>query len=260
MFSKIAIATVIAPPGNPWRSWNLLIEAQPVHCRFPEMSKTIELTADDGHIMNAYESSGDQLGGAALVVLQEIFGVNHHIRSVADTYAGEGLYTLAPALFDRTQPGAEFDYSPESIQTARTLFSRIEPNAILKDIAATIAHARSRVASGKVGVIGYCLGGRYAWLSATRLNPDAVVGYYGRVLDVVAEEPRCPVMLHFGSQDQHIPVSDVEKIKENRPSLPVFLYDAGHGFNCDERPSYSEAAASLAFTRSLAFLKEHLHA
>lgn len=224
------------------------------------MSNNIQLTADDGHILNAYESGGDQPGTAGLIVLQEIFGVNHHIRSVADQYAREGFHTVAPALFDRAQPGVELDYSPESIQTARALFSRIDPDATLKDIAAAIAHARSRVTSGKVGVIGYCLGGRLAWLSATRLRADAAVGYYGRVIDVIAEEPRCPVMLHFGSQDQHIPVSDVEKIKETRPSLPVFLYDAGHGFNCNERSSYSETAASLAFTRSLAFLKEHLHA
>jgi carboxymethylenebutenolidase len=105
------------------------------------------------------------------------------------------------------------------------------------------------------------MGGSFAWLSATRLNPDAAVGYYGsRVLEFVAEPPICPVMLHFGSQDQHIPVSDVEKIRHARPGLPVFLYDAGHGFNCDERGSYSEVAASMAFTRSLAFLKENLHA
>ena len=222
------------------------------------MSKTIELTADDGHTFSAYESGGEQPGAAGLIVLQEVFGVNHHIRSVADSYAREGFYAIAPALFDRAQPGAEFDYSAESMQAARGLFPSIEPEAILKDIAASIAYARGRVASAKVGVIGYCLGGRYAWLSATRLGADAAVGYYGRVVDVVAEEPGCPVMLHFGSQDQHIPVADVERIMEARPGLPVYLYDAGHGFNCDERPSYSGEAASLAFTRSLAFLKEHL--
>jgi carboxymethylenebutenolidase len=223
------------------------------------MSKTIELTAADGHTFGAYEAGGEETHAAGLVVLQEIFGVNHHIRSVADTYAREGFYAVAPALFDRAERGVDFDYSPESIQRARELFSGIEPEATLRDIAAAIAYARSRVSSGKVGVIGYCLGGRYAWLSATRLGADAAVGYYGRVIDLIGEEPRCPVMLHFGSQDQHLPVADVEKIKEARPGLPVFLYDAGHGFNCDERASYSAEAAAVAFTRSLAFLKEHLH-
>ena len=191
----------------------------------------------------------------------EIFGVNHHIRSVADTYARQGFYTLAPALFDRAEPGVEFDYSPASVQTARGFLARIEEGAILKDIEASINHARRQVASRKVGVVGYCMGGSYAWLSATRLKPDAAVGYYGsKVLECVAEAPVCPVMLHFGSQDQHIPVSEVEKIQQARPELPVFLYDAGHGFNCDERASYSGAAASLAFSRSLGFLKAALHA
>jgi len=223
------------------------------------MSKTIELTADDGHTFSAYESGGEQPGAAGLIVLQEIFGVNHHIRSVTDGYAREGFYAIAPALFDRAEPGAEFDYSPESMQKARGLFSQIEPDDILKDVAASIAHARERAGAGKVGVIGYCLGGRYAWLSATRLGADAAVGYYGRVIDLIEEKPGCPVMLHFGSQDQHLPVADVEKVKEAWPGIPIFIYDAGHGFNCDERPSYNAEAAALAFGRSLAFLKDHLH-
>jgi carboxymethylenebutenolidase len=225
------------------------------------MSKTIQLTADDGHTFRAYESGAEQNPVAGLIILQEIFGVNHHIRSVAETYAREGFYTLAPALFDRAGPGVEFDYSPASIQAARGFLSRIEEGAILKDIKASIDHARRQVASRKVGVVGYCMGGSSAWLSATRLNPDAAVCYYGsKVLECIAETPVCPVMLHFGSLDQHIPVSAVEKIRQARPELPVFLYDAGHGFNCDERGSYSEAAASLAFSRSLSFLKETLHA
>jgi len=181
------------------------------------MSRTIRLTADDGHTLSAYEAGTPQ-SGAALVILQEIFGVNHHIRSVADTYAREGFYTLAPALFDRVQQGVDLDYSPASIQTALGLLSRSEQNAVLKDIDASIVHARRQVGSGKVGVVGYCLGGSYAWLSATRLKPDAAIGYYGsKVLEFIAETPVCPVMLHFGNQDQHIPVSDVEKIKQARP-------------------------------------------
>jgi carboxymethylenebutenolidase len=225
------------------------------------MSKTIQLTADDGHTFSAYESGTGQNSAAALIILQEIFGVNHHIRSVADTYAAHGFYTLAPALFDRAEPGVELDYSPASSQTARGFLTRIDPSAMLKDIAASIDHARRQVPSGKVGVIGYCMGGSYAWLSATRLHPDAAVGYYGsKVIECIAETPVCPVMLHFGRQDQHIPVSAVEKIQQARPELPVFLYDAGHGFNCNERSSYSQPAASLAFSRSLAFLKETLHA
>ena len=222
------------------------------------MSQTIQLTAKDGHVLDAYES-GEPTNGAALIILQEIFGVNRHIRSVADTYAREGFYTLAPALFDRVQKNVDLDYTPPSMEIARSLAPRIEQDVILKDIEASIAQARSRVASGKVGIVGYCLGGSYAWLSATRLKPDAAVGYYGsKVAQFIAETPICPVILHFGNQDRAIPLSDVEKIKPARPELPVYIYDAGHGFNCDERPSYSEAAASLAFSRTLTFLKETL--
>ena len=225
------------------------------------MSQTIRLTASDGHTFSAYEAGAQQSSGAALVILQEIFGVNHHIRSVADTYAGKGFYTIAPALFDRVEADVDLDYSPASLQTGIGLVSRIEQAAILKDIQASIAYAQRQVDSGKVGVVGYCLGGSYAWLSATRLTPDAAIGYYGsKVLEFIAETPVCPVMLHFGNLDKHIPVSDVEKIKQARPELPVHLYDADHGFNCDERASYSEPAASLAFSRSLKFLQETLRA
>ncbi len=220
----------------------------------------IQLTAADGHNFSAYEA-GDPRAKAGLVVLQEIFGVNRHIRFVADTYAREGFYAIAPSLFDRVQPGVELDYSPESIQAARGIFERIKPEEILKDIEASIDHARRSVGSGKVGVIGYCLGGSYAWLSATRLKPDAAVGYYGgKVLESAGETPSCPVMLHFGSRDKHIPVAEVEKFKEASPEIPVYIYDADHGFNCNDRASYNEEAAKLAFSRSLTFLKEMLHA
>jgi len=225
------------------------------------MSKTIQLTADDGHVFNAYESGTGQDARAGLIILQEIFGVNHHIRSIADTFADEGFYTLAPALFDRAQAGVELDYSPGSAQIGRGYLSRIEPEAILKDIEASIQHARREAGFGKVGVVGYCLGGSYAWLSATRLKPDATVSYYGsKMLETSGENPVCPVMFHFGSQDGHIPIAGVEKFKQARPELPVFIYDAGHGFNCEERSSYSPAAAALAFSRTLAFLKVSLFA
>jgi carboxymethylenebutenolidase len=221
----------------------------------------IQLTADDGVKFGAYEAGGNGTATAGLVVIQEIFGVNAHIRSVADTYAREGFYAIAPALFDRAEPGVELDYSPESIQIGRGLIGRIEREEMLKDIAASIAHARGQTTTGKVGVIGYCLGGTFAWLSATRLGADAAVGYYGNMLPFIGETPGCPVMLHFGALDQHIPVSDVEKMKAARPEVPIYIYEgAGHGFNCDVRGSYCATAAALAFSRSLAFLKENLHA
>ncbi len=228
------------------------------------MSQTIQLLADDGHSLSAYEAGDPQNNGAALVVLQEIFGVNRHIRSVADDYAREGFLTVAPALFDRVRQGVELGYAPEDIEIARGVAAQLQEETILKDIVAAIAHARHRVKSGKVGVIGYCLGGSYAWLSATRLSAtrlgvDAAVGYYGsKVARFIGEEPRCPVILHFGEKDKGIPLESVETIRQTRPGLPVYLYDAGHGFNCTDRPSYSESAATPARARSLEFLRKTL--
>jgi carboxymethylenebutenolidase len=129
----------------------------------------------------------------------------------------------------------------------------------LKDMAAAIIHAGSVLPGKKVGVVGYCFGGTVAWLAATRLNPHAAVCYYGgRIAQYAAEAPRCPAMLHFGSKDPHIPPSEIEKIQHTHPELPVHLYDAGHGFNCDQRKDYAPQAASLARRRTLEFFRKHL--
>jgi carboxymethylenebutenolidase len=222
------------------------------------MGDTIQLKADDGHVLSTYVAEGSP-GGSGLVILHEIFGVNRHIRAVADRYAREGFWTVAPALFDRVQKDVELEYTPENSQAGKDIAARLDQVNILKDIAAALDFARSRSASGKAGVVGYCLGGTYAWLSATRLKPDAAVGYYGsRVIDYVGEPTVAPVILHFGRQDRAIPVATVEKIQAARPEIPVYLYDAGHGFNCDERASYSEPDAHLALSRSLEFLRENL--
>lgn len=218
----------------------------------------IQLTAEDHHSFNAYVS-GSAGSLFALVVLQEIFGVNRHIRSVADRFAREGFFTVAPALFDRVQTGVELEYNPDGLASARSIAAQLEPDQVLKDIAAAIAYARGRIPSGKVGVVGYCLGGTYAWLSATRLAPDAAVGYYGsKIAQFSSEIPACPVLLHFGSEDKGIPLSDVEKIRQAQPGIPVHVYHAGHGFNRDGSAGYSEPATTLALTRSLEFLKSNL--
>ena len=195
------------------------------------MGKDILLRVEDGHLLGAYEA-GSPSGSAAIVLLQEIFGVNAHIRSVADEYAKAGYYVVAPALFDRIQARVQLDYSPGELELARGYASRLEPELVLRDIAAAIAHARSRVASAKVGVIGFCLGGTYAFLSATRLNPDAAVGYYGgKIIQHAHEVPLAPTILHFGSQDRGIALADVQAIEHARPGIPVYVYEAGHAFN-----------------------------
>jgi carboxymethylenebutenolidase len=196
-----------------------------------------------------------------LVVLQEIFGVNHHIRAVVDRFAAEGFTALAPALFDRVKTGVEFGYDQEGIQEGVKIAYSIPPEKVLADINAAIHFMQRETGGGKVGVIGYCLGGTYAWRSATELRPAAAVGYYGGgVAKHAADTPHCPVMLHFGAKDEHIPVSDVEKIRAAHPEIPVYLYEADHGFNCDERGSYDASSAALALSRTLAFLREHLGA
>ncbi len=222
------------------------------------MSEFVTLEALDGHKLSAYVArpAGDPIAG--LVVIQEIFGVNAHIRSVADGYAKDGFLTVAPALFDRIKPGVELTYEGADMQTARSLVTQLVPDLALSDIAAAIEFACSSTAK-KIGVIGYCYGGTMAWVSACRLHPEAAVGYYaGGIGNYAAEIPSCPVMLHFGKQDAHIPAEDVEKVHAAHPEVEIFWYDAGHGFNCGARSSYNAAAAAEARARSLKFLKQHL--
>jgi carboxymethylenebutenolidase len=223
------------------------------------MGKKIKLKAADEHKFDAYmaESSGPARG--AIVLVQEIFGVNSHIRSVADDYAGPGFHVIAPALFDRVQPNLELSYNPtdsaEGMKTAR----QIGMDAALLDVAASISHARAEWPGLRVGVLGYCYGGSLAWLAATRLDPAAAVCYYGgQIAGNAAETPRCPVMMHFGAKDPHIGPAEIEKIKAAHPDLPLFLYDAGHGFNCDQRKDYEPKSASLARQRTLEFFNRHL--
>jgi len=222
------------------------------------MSDSVTLRAADGHSFGAYVArpSGEPIAG--LVVVQEIFGVNAHIRSVADGWARDGFLAVAPALFDRISPGIELGYDPAGMQTAMSLFPKFDVDKAIVDVAATIDYTAGATGK-KVGVIGYCLGGTIAWLSATRLHPAAAVGYYaGRIGNYANETPSCPVMFHFGLLDTHIPAVEVEKVHSAHPEVEIFWYDAGHAFNCDPRPSYNAAAAKEARRRSLEFLQKNL--
>ncbi len=222
------------------------------------MSEHETLQAEDGHELDAYVArpAGEPIAG--LVVIQEVFGVNAHVRSVADSYAKDGFLAVAPALFDRIERGVDLKYEGEDMQKAMTLARQVNMDNLLKDTAAAINYARSQTGK-KTGIIGYCLGGSIAWLAASRLNVDAAVGYYGGyIAQYAAEQPKCPVMLHFGKKDTHISEESVEKIQSAHPEVPIYLYDAGHGFNCDARASYDLPSAKLARERSLAFLKENL--
>lgn len=222
------------------------------------MGEHIQLEAEDGHQFDAYVARPAIPPIAGLVVLQEAFGVNRHIRSVTDAYAADGFLAIAPALFDRKERGVELGYSGEDLQRGIGMARGMNHADTVKDVAAALEYVR-RETGKKSGVIGYCFGGSMAWLAATRLNPDAAVGYYGGVIpQYAAENPRCTVMLHFGKQDAHIPKEAIDKVQAAHSEVQIFWYDAGHGFNTDDRASCNPHAAKLARERSLEFLRKHL--
>ena len=220
------------------------------------MSETITLTAADGHSLDAYRAG--PADGPGLVVIQEIFGVNSHMRSVADRFGAQGFNALAPALFDRVGKGIELGYEAPDIAEGREIRAKIETDDALQDVAAAVA--KLGAGGGKVGVVGYCWGGSLAWAAATRLQGvAAAVSYYGgQVPDWADETPRCPVMFHFGETDASIPMDKVEIVRRKHPKIPLHVYPAGHGFSCDARGSYHAESAAKALERTLAFLREHL--
>jgi len=223
------------------------------------MGTHIKLTAVDGHQLDAYFAASSSPARGAIILIQEIFGVNSHIRFVADDYASQGFHVIAPALFDRVQRNLELGYNPPDIAQGMRVATQIGMANALKDVAASINHARSQWPGLKVGVLGYCFGGSLAWLAATQLDPAAAVCYYGgQIAANAAETPRCPVMMHFGAKDAHIRPAEIEKIRSAHPDLPLFIYDAGHGFNCDQRKDFEPQSASLARQRTLDFLCNHL--
>ena len=223
------------------------------------MSEWIKLTASDGVELSAYVAKPEGEPIAGLVVVQEIFGVNAHIQSVADGYAKDGFLVVAPAIFDRIEPGVNLGYDAESWKAAMGLFPKLSPEVSLLDVDAAVDYAAGATGK-KVGVVGYCYGGSMAWLAATRLPVATAVGYYGGYIgNYATEKPYAPVMLHFGKLDDHIPPSVAEKVHENSPEVEIYWYDAGHAFNRDADPkAYVPDAAKLARERSLNFLKKYL--
>ncbi len=216
----------------------------------------MRLTAADGHQFAVFES-GNVNAGRGLVVLQEIFGVNAHMRRVCEHLSGFGYRVLAPALFDRVERNVELGYGPEDRDKGLALRAKIAETAALADIEATAIALGDK----PVGVIGYCWGGTLAWLAATRSRRfKAAIGWYGgQIVKTCAEKPHCPVQLHFGEADKSIPLADIQAIQAAQPELPIFIYPgADHGFGCEDRPSYSARDAELAELRSLAFFAEHL--
>jgi len=222
------------------------------------MGQNIELKTKDGKTISAYkaEPAGKPRGG--IVVIQEIWGVNSHIRDVTDRYAKEGYLAIAPAIFDRIEPGVKMDqYTQETMQKGFGYMQKVEQDKALLDVEAAVKEASK---AGKVGVVGFCFGGRMAWLAAAHVDGIAAsVPYYGGgVPQLASEKPKVPVMLHFGEKDAHIPLASVEEFKKVHPTLPVHIYPADHGFNCDQRGSYDADAAKLAQDRTLEFFRKHV--
>ena len=221
------------------------------------MGKNVELSASDGHRLDAYvaEPAGKPRG--AIVVIQEIFGVNSHIRAVADGFAADGYRAVAPAMYDRVQRKYETGYNPPDIQAGLDIRKQIPWDKSMLDVEAAREHAKG---AGKVGIVGYCWGGSVAWMASARVTGlSAAVCYYGGSIPELAnEKPKCPVMLHFGESDQSIPLDKAKQVAAAHPEATTYYYKAGHGFNCDQRGSYDATAAREARGRTLEFFRKHI--
>ena len=222
------------------------------------MGSMTELKAADGHKLAAYRAEPAGKARGAVVVIQEIFGGNTHIRSVADGYAADGYLVIAPAMFDRVQRNYDTGYSQPEIQAGIALMQKLDWKEAMQDAAAALEAVK---AAGKVGIVGYCWGGTVTWVAAARLSGLACASpYYGGGMPgFIGEKPKCPTMCHFGEQDQSPTLAQAKAIAAAHPEITAHYYvGAGHGFNCDQRGSYNAAASKLARERTLAFFRQHV--
>lgn len=218
------------------------------------MSQWISLETPTGRIQ-AWRADPPIPPKGALVVVQEIFGVNHHIRHVCDTFAAHGYAAIAPAFFDHFEHGVELDYDPDGVKRGKDLVDRLGMERALEDIKAAAAVVQD---AGKVGVVGYCWGGSVAFLANTRLSMPAVSYYGARTLPYLDEQLDAPMMFHFGDHDPSIPTETIDLHRSKQPTAEIHVYPAGHGFNCDQRADYDEASATLALDRTLSFFRRTL--
>jgi carboxymethylenebutenolidase len=218
------------------------------------MGRWIRIDAPHGEI-SAWKAEPTQPARGALVVAQEIFGVNRHIREVAESFAADGYVALAPAYFDPIETGVELDYDDAGIAKGRQLIAQLGLDAAQ---AITASAADALAGDGKVGTVGYCWGGTVALLAALRLGLPSVSYYGARNLPFLTEAPKAPVMFHFGEYDKSIPPEAVQQHRALLPQMDVFTYPAGHGFNCDVRADHEPASAALARERTLEFFARHL--
>jgi carboxymethylenebutenolidase len=220
------------------------------------MSEFTRIMARDGHEFDVWLAAPSGTPRGAVVVAQEIFGVNAHIREVTDGFAREGYLAIAPSLFDRVRRNVELGYDADGVQQGRGHVLQIPEAKLLLDLQATLNVVKH---GGRTGIVGYCWGGTLAHLAACELPVACAVAYYGtRIVENLARKPRVPVMYHFGAHDKSIPPEAIEKIRASDQNGEFFVYEADHGFNCDHRAAYDASAAKLARERTLGFLAENL--
>jgi carboxymethylenebutenolidase len=217
----------------------------------------IELKPEGAGPIRAWRADPAREPRGGIVVIQEIFGVNSHIRSVADRFAAEGYLAVAPGIFEHVEPKFDVGYDAQSRERGIAIMNKVDREQMLRDVAAAVAVAKE---GGKVGVVGYCLGGTVAWGAAGQLSGlSAAVGYYGGgIIGLKDLKPKVPTLLHFGEEDQHIPIPGVKEVAAAHPDVEVHIYPADHGFNCEQRDSYDAPSAKLAWTRTLKFLTKHV--
>jgi len=221
------------------------------------MGAFIELTAADDHAFAAYVAEPAGTPRGAIVVAPEVFGINTHIRAVADGFAADGYLAIAPALFDRVERGYDTGYSPPEIQAGVAVMQKVDMNDAIRDVTAALERVRP---AGKVAIVGYCWGGTVAWVAAARVPglAGSIPYYGGGIPQYAAERPLCPVMFQFGENDQSPKPEQARAVVAAHPGTTAHFYPAGHGFNCDHRGSYHTESAALARQRTLAFLAEHV--
>jgi carboxymethylenebutenolidase len=220
------------------------------------MGNTINLKAPDGFTLTAY-TAGPTGGTKGFVLIQEIFGVNHHIRDMCERFGAQGYAVCAPAIFNRVEPGIELGYTQEDIDKGRGYRMKLNDAQLMLDVEA----AAAQLGGKKLGIVGYCFGGTVAWWGATRSNRFAAAScwYGGGIAGTKDERPNCPVQMHFGDKDASIPMTDVEAIRAAQPRVESYVYPgAQHGFGCDERASFSKPDYELAQQRTLEFFARHI--
>jgi carboxymethylenebutenolidase len=222
------------------------------------MGNDLKLTAEDGHELGAYRADPDGAAKGGIVVLQEIFGVNSHIREVCDGFAADGYVAIAPALYDRSsKKNFQVGYVPEDIEAGRVLRDEFSWDDTVLDVKTAVDILQGD--GLKVGTVGYCWGGTISYLAGVRLNVNGSIVYYGGQIEpYMNEAANCPMLMHFGEHDAGIPLAHVEDLRKAKPDADINIYDADHGFNCDHRGSYNEASAKLARERTMAFFAANL--